>query len=227
MKDIRLEIKSRESIVKMAIDFIRTNIVEDRIKPNEKISMRQISSDLNISTTPIREAVRKLESEGLIILIPRIGFKVKQYNREKIEEIYTVRKILELYAIKLACKKITKKEIIKIKNINNKLSEILSEDKKNILEVKKLNEAFHFTIYQASKNHTICEIIQNLWYRISGLFFQIFANPEQGKTTFKEHQDIIQALEEKNIEKAVQLLDKHLNLNKEILLSYIALNDSK
>jgi len=211
----------QKSIVDIACEYIRSNIANGNIKSNEKVSMREIAKELNISRTPIREAIRKLESEGLIELLPRRGFIIKKYCSKKIEEIYEARRVLEIYAVKLACKNITGKDINKLKKSNYNLTVALKEERNNTMKIKKLNEDFHFTIYKASGNETICEMIQNLWEKISGLFIQIFRNPAQGKTTSQEHDDIIKALGKKDIDKAVLMLEKHLKVNKEVLMSYL------
>ena len=212
----------QKSIVDIAIEHIRSNIINGTIRVNEKVSMREIAKELNISRTPIREAIRKLESEGLIELLPRRGFIIKKYSSKKIEEIYEVRRVLETYAIRLACKNIGEKDIEKLKKLNHDLTLTFKEKRQNLMKLKKINEEFHFAIFKASHNETVCEIIQNLWERISGLFIHIFKNPIQGKTTFQEHENIIRALEKKDINKAIFMLEKHLKINKEILMSYLS-----
>lgn len=214
----------QKSIMDIAYEYIRSNIVNGNIKSNEKVSMREIAKELNISRTPIREAIRKLESEGLIELLPRRGFIIKKYCSKKVEEIYEARQILEIYAVKLACKNIKEKDINKLKKTNYNLAVLFEEKENNIIKIKKLNEDFHFMIYKASGNETICELIHNLWGRISGLYIQMFKNPVQGKTTFQEHDDIIRALEKRDIDKAVLMLGKHLKINKKELMLYVSQN---
>jgi DNA-binding GntR family transcriptional regulator len=227
MKKTHLKISSQKSIVDIVTDFIRSNIIEGKFDLNEKISTREIAGELKISRTPIREAIRKLESEGLVELLPRKGFILKRYDIKKIEEIYEVRKILELHATELACKNISHKEINGIKETNEKLTYTFREKRKDILELARLNKRYHFLIYQASRNEIICEMIENLWYRTSGLFIQMFTNPDQGKTTPQEHNNIIEALERRDTKKVVKLLDEHLKVNKEVLLKYNVSLDRK
>lgn len=214
----------QKSIMDIAYEYIRSNIINGNIKSNEKVSMREIAKELNISRTPIREAIRKLESEGLIELLPRRGFIIKKYCSKKVEEIYEARQILEIYAVKLACKNIKEKDINKLKKTNYNLAVLFEEKENNIIKIKKLNEDFHFMIYKATGNETICELIHNLWGRISGLYIQMFKNPAQGKTTFQEHADIIRALEKRDIDKAVLMLGKHLKVNKKELMLYVSQN---
>jgi DNA-binding GntR family transcriptional regulator len=208
-------------IVDNAYDYINNKIIQGEIELGEKILIKNLSEDLNVSLTPIREAIRKLESQGLIELLPRKGFIVKKYNMKQIDEIYAVRQILEITAIRLACNKIKKKDLDKTKKINKKIYKTILNGKKDILTIKKLNEDFHLTLYKISNNELLCEIIQNLWDRTAGLFIQLFKNPFQGKTTFQEHNEILMALEAKNTDKVVDLMKNHLQVNKESLFTFL------
>ena len=113
--------KNHNSIVEITCKYIRSKIANGEIRLNEKVSMRKIAEDLEISRTPIREAIRKLESEGLIELLPRRGFIVKKYNPKQVEEIYVARQILEVSAVRLACDRIKKKDLERLKKINDNL----------------------------------------------------------------------------------------------------------
>jgi len=220
MEKIKKQISSKKSMVSMVTEIIRDRIIEGKISFNEKVSMRKIAEELDISRTPIREAIRKLETEGLLELLPRRGFIVKTYKTKEIKEIYEVREMLEIKIIKSACECVDNKMIKKLKMINRRLSKLFEKEKKDVLKIKKLNEDFHFLIYKASGNEIICEIVKNLWYKISGLFIQLFTTKEQGMNTYREHEEIIDALEKKDKKKAEKCLKKHLELNEDILLRY-------
>jgi len=225
MEKIKKQISNKKSMVDIVTEFIRDSIIERKISFNEKVSMRKIAEEISISRTPIREAIRKLETEGLLELLPRRGFMVKAYRTKEIREIYEVREILEIKIIKTACEDVDNKMIKKLRMINKKLSKLFEEEKKDVLKIKKLNEDFHFLIYKASGNEIICEIVKNLWHKISGLFIQLFTTKEQGMNTYKEHEEIIDALEKKDKKKAEKCLRKHLKLNEDILLKYSKLKN--
>jgi len=221
MEKIKKQIIDKKSIVDNVTEFIRNSITEGKLNINERVSMRKIAEELGISRTPIREAIRRLETEGLIKLLPRKGFIVRTYKAKEIEEIYEVRRILEIKMIRTACEHADNKMIKKLKKINEKLSILFKEEKKDVLKIKKFNEDFHFLVYECSGNEVICEIVQNLWYKISDLFIQLFSTKEQGINTHKEHEEIIDALEKKDKMKAEKYLRKHLILNENVLLKYL------
>ena len=217
MENIKERIQKNKSIVEIVTAYIRKSIIEEKIKIDKRISMREIAEELDISRTPVREAIRKLESEGLIELLPRKGFIVKSYKPNEVKEIYEAREILELFLVKRSCDFMDTNTIQKLKEINNKLSLEFKKDNRDILKIKKLNEDFHFLIYRVSKNNIICEIVNNLWQKTSGLFIKLFSNPEQGINTFNEHEAILDALARKDRKNAEIFLKKHLVLNEHIL----------
>jgi len=221
MEKTKKQIIDKKSIVDNVTEFIRNSIMEGKLSSDKRVSMRKIAKELDISRTPIREAIRRLETEGLIKLLPRKGFIVRTYKIKEIEEIYEVREILEIKMIRAACEYVDNKMLKKMKKINEKLSKLFKEGKKDVLKIKKFNEDFHFLIYECSGNEIICGIVQNLWYKISDLFIQLFSTQEQGINTYKEHEEIIDALEKKDKMKAEKCLRKHLRLNENVLLKYL------
>ncbi|PKP61531.1 hypothetical protein CVT91_02920 [Candidatus Atribacteria bacterium HGW-Atribacteria-1] len=214
------EIKLQKPIVDLVADIIRRKIVNGEIKHNLRLSTRQLSEELGISRTPVREAIRRLESEGLIELLPRKGFVVKEYSIDKIKEIYEVRRILEIKAIVLACNNIEKKELNNIEKIAQKLNTELQNEKSDILAIQELNQQLHFAIYLASHNETLCQIIKNLWHRVSGLLITIFSTPHRREEIPLEHEAIIKALIARDEYSCINALEKHMEVTKEILYEY-------
>ena len=214
------EIKLQKPIVDIVTDIIRKKIVNGEIKHNLKLSTRQLSEELEVSRTPVREAIRRLESEGLIELLPRRGFILKEYSIDEIEEIYEVRRILEIKAISLACKNIKKKELDKIEKLVQELNKELQNGKLDILNIQELNKQVHFTIYEASHNETLCQFIRNLWHRVSGLLITIFSTPHRREEIPLEHQAILDALRERNERDCVKALEKHMEVTEEILFEH-------
>jgi len=214
------EIKLQKPIVDIVADIIRKKIINGEIKHNLKLSTRQLSEELEVSRTPVREAIRRLESEGLIDLLPRKGFIVKEYSIDKIKEIYDVRRVLEIKAISLACKNITKKELDNIEALAQRLNKALQNKKIDILDIEQLNKKFHFAIYQASRNETLNQIIRNLWFRVSGLLITIFSTPHRREEIPQEHEAVIRALRRKDEDACRRALIKHMEVTEEILFAH-------
>ena len=220
MKVDNSEIKLQKPIVDIVTDIIRKRIINGEIKHNLKLSTGQLSKELEVSRTPVREAIRRLESEGLIELLPRKGFIVKEYSIDEIKEIYDVRRVLEIKAISLACENITKKELDNIEVLSQRLNRALQDKKSDIFDIELLNKKLHFEIYQASRNETLCQIIRNLWHRISGLLITIFYTLHRREEIPQEHEVIIRALRRKDKNECERTLLKHMEVTEEILFEY-------
>jgi len=210
----------QKPIVDIIAKIIREDVVNGKISNRKILSTRQLSEELNVSRTPIREAIRRLECEGLIELLPRRGFVVKEYSIDKIKEIYEVRSILEIKAISLACKNIKKEELDNIEKFAQRLNKELQNEKVNILNIEQLNKKLHFAIYLASHNETLCQIIKNLWHRVSGLLITIFSTPHRREEIPFEHEAIIKALKERNEKDCIRALKKHMEITEEILFKH-------
>lgn len=209
-----------EPMVGVIAEKIKKDIVYGRIKRGSKLSTRKISEELNVSRTPVREAIRRLESEGLIALLPRRGFVVKEYDLDEIKEIYQVRKILESEAIRCACINMIIEELDNIENISKELNEELKKQPSNLFKIQEINKRFHFSIYCVCHNKTLCNIIENLWYKSFGLLITIFSAPHRREEIPIEHQAIIAALKTGKPDEAVKALRDHMRETKSILISY-------
>ena len=209
-----------EPMVDIIAEKIKKEIVYGKIERGSRLSTRKISEELNVSRTPVREAIRRLETEGLIELLPRRGFAVKDYSLDEIREIYNVRKILESEAIRCACENINIEELRNIENISKELNLELKKQPSDIFIIQNINKIFHFSIYCICRNKCLCNIIENLWYKSFGLLITIFSAPHRREEIPIEHQAIIDALKTGKPEKAVQALRKHMKETEGILISY-------
>ena len=218
----------KETLTDQIAVLIREAIVNGEFTPGTMISLRELSQKWKVSRTPLREAARKIEAEGLIVSVPRKGFMVKMFSAEEVKEIYIIRESLEILAVKLACKNISTKELEKVEKIHNKIKALLKEYRTpNDLDIKtiqKLNRFFHFSIYKASKNKHLVDLISNLWDRSSTMIYCILSTPYRLKNTVKEHSEILKNLKNKDEIGVERALKKHLQISEDILLKYINKN---
>ncbi len=216
-------LKEHLPISEVAVELLRKSIIEGHLAPGTKISVRELAESWGISRTPIREAIKRLESEGLLVSIPRKGAVVRKFTPREIRDIYTVRLALELLAVRLAIPNLQDKRIEEIELIHRNLVDALGTTKEmNVSEIIRLNDDFHFSIYKASSNEILCDIIRNLWNRISPIIVVIITSPERGKHMISEHSLILEALRERDSEKAAKALQSHMESTQRILLRYYA-----
>ena len=160
-------IKGKYSVVDETYSFLKKSISEGLFQPGSRLYIDKISKQLGVSRTPVREAINRLEVEGLIVSIPRKGPAVNVVSKDEIEEIQGIRAELESYGAKLAIGRITEKEIALLENIESRIekflkeSESFSEDIPSWKIINKLNWQFHSVILKVSGNRKLYQIMNN------------------------------------------------------------------
>ena len=197
--------------VKIA-SILRKAIFSGDIKAGEELSLTDISNKLNVSRTPVREAFQILESENLLELRMNKGAIVKCIDDNFFKDYYEVRILLEAKAIE--------------KSINNGidvsyLEKVHNEFEKNIEssteeDYKKYNQNFHFYIWKNANNEKLFSILLSLW---NGPSFQIIGKRNYIDDSLEEHKEIIEAIKEKNVKRAVSCVETHLNTSLKNILA--------
>lgn len=182
---------SGEYIVNEIADGIRNDIQKRIYQSGDKIKEIELCSRFGVSRTPVREAFRLLQQEGLLIHIPHCGVQVAEIGEKEMFDVLSIRARLEAYSSGLAALQSTPEDIASLREMNEKLC--LNGAKSSILD-----EEFHLYIAKMGKNHILVEILSSLYVknRIRDYLFPI--RQERLPYTCKEHEDIIAALEKKD-----------------------------
>lgn len=189
---------------------IRKAIIRGDFSPGERIMEIQLAEKLGVSRTPVREAIRKLELDGLVEMIPRKGTYIKKVIKKDIEDIFEVRKYLEALAAFLAAQRIKENQIKEMKEILvdfDKYSE--QNDIKGLIE---MDTKFHDALFRASGNEKLVEIAQSIKqhvYRYRVLYINDYGNKEG--TLSKEHHEILDAIIKRDPQTAEKLSREHVN----------------
>lgn len=191
---------------------LKQKILAGEFSMGDSINISKISEELNVSTIPVREAVKRLETEGLVDVVPHKGAQVKTYDPEKIKEIYAIRAVLEGLAAKSAIPNMDPEKIKHLKEMTEQMRQyaLNGEDERFGMA----NKEFHRYIYQHSTYPMLYDLIFNLW---EGNWAKtVFAfNHNRMFEAVEEHLEIIKAIEEKDEEKTEQLVKQHkLNTSK-------------
>lgn len=201
---LKLETWELETIPTKVCRIIREAILSGEFKPGQRLVQDELANSIGVSRMPIREAFKKLESEGLIIVEPHKGASVKSFSVKEVEEIYHLRSIFEKEAVEDS-----------VKNMNdfviNKL-EALVVEMENTSDIEKfvqINIQFHHELISCCQWSRLKSFIENLW---SG-FPQHTPHmlPNQIGTSNSEHRDILKAVKEKDSMKAGELISKHIS----------------
>lgn len=173
------------------VDFIKDSVVTGRLKPGERVPEQEIAESFGISRTPIREAFRQLESEGFITVTPRKGAVVSPITDKDVSEFYSIKSLLEGYAAKTACPKLTQKELKKLENLNAQMEKCAERnDVKNFF---KLDNQFHDTFLKACGNEKLCSLIHHLVQQFERFRITAMSLPGRMNDSVKQHEKIIEA----------------------------------
>ena len=194
-------------------DVVRERILKGEYEIGEKIKENQIASELKVSRTPIREAFKLLENEGLIDYIPNRGCFAKGFTKQDVDDIYAVREALEELAVRWAVERITPEEITALEEQVD-LMEFYSKkkDKKKALE---LNATFHDVIYAAARSRFLAQVLRSYKEYIEKTRKSIFYEQSYLESILREHRAIFEAISERDAEKAVEAIAKHLEASQD------------
>lgn len=195
-------------------DYLKTAILTGRLNPGEKLTEEHLAKTIGVSRTPVREALHKLESEGLIKPRNKRGFSVSGDSREEVEDLFEIRSILEGYALRLVSERISDSLLKKLTGFVNKAEKALKN--KNIDEVFKWNTRFHDTLHsivvEKRKLYRLMVDIRKfvLRYRKDTLRY-----PDGGKRTVHGHKKIIMALQLRDPDLCERVMREHIQEAKE------------
>jgi len=202
------------SISDQIYERLKQQVLYGEIEPGERLMQNQVAETLKASRTPVREAFRRLEQDGLVERVPQGGVRVTRLDIEAIQEVFGIRNVLEAYAVELACGRITAEEIGSLKRLVNQAGDLLSSSElgreMKIKSIFELNSQFHDIIYRASGNSYLISMINSLRFIVGRLRFLGLRADSTWSRAWDEHAQLIGFLEKKDKESAARLLKIHL-----------------
>lgn len=194
---------------------LREDILRGKLTRGEKLTEQHVCDEYNVSRTPVREAFRLLDQEGLLQMIPNRGAFVTGFSKQDISDMYDMRMEYEVLAFKWAVMRSTDEEIERIEDAFD-LMEFYTE-KGDVASAVEQNVHFHELLYTASHNAQITRILTSYQY-----YTKLFKHDEDVeaeeaahmKELLAEHRKMLQALKERDAEKGIQLVRKHRQASK-------------
>ena len=187
---------------------IKGDIIDGKYKPNERIVISEVAREFGTSDIPVREAMRHLESDGLIQNKPYVGPIVTDFDLVDIQKIYHIRAVLEGMATRRAVERIGKKGLKKLETILSKMKKAVGSA--NYVLLSNLNREFHHVIYSASENEYLIKVIFDLWdmsLRARAIFSFM---PARAREAVDEHANIVAAVKKKDGNSAEKLVIQHM-----------------
>lgn len=221
MKEPSFEVKMNEYLPLRDVVFhtLRQAILKGELKPGERLMEIQLAKKLGVSRTPIREAIRKLELEGLVLMIPRKGAEVAEITEKNLRDVLEVREALERLAVRLACEQITKAQVREVREAAEAFQDALTSG--NVTEIAEADEHFHDLINLATGNQKLIQILHNLREQMYRYRVEYLKNEAVFPQLLEEHESLIRAIERRQKEQAAEIVCRHINNQAEAISGII------
>lgn len=198
-------------------ESLQSMIISGKIPLGERIIEKEYADKLKISRTPIREAIRRLSQEDLVLISPKIGATVRTVTEDDVVEIYEIRMQLEKLAVLKAIERVTDEEIKEIENLLDLTEE--TNRRGDVKEVVRLFGVFNTLIYSASGMNRLRDMISKLNEYTQRFRHISIREDERREKAIKEHRLILDAIKNKDKESVDSLIKNHLKTSLDIVLS--------
>lgn len=207
--NFELDMNSFLPLRDVVFNTLRQAILRGELEPGERLPEIQLADKLGVSRTPIREAIRKLELEGLVIMIPRKGAVVAEITEKSLRDVLEVRRALEELSVKLACEKIQEEELEELKVAAKEFESALKTG--DVTAFAEADVRFHDIIYRTTDNQRLIQLLYNLREQMYRYRVEYLKREDSHDTLLAEHQYIIEMLEKRDVKRAVEAVCAHVD----------------
>ena len=213
--DFRVNMDEYLPLRDVVFKTLRQGILKGELEPGERLMEIQLAERLGVSRTPIREAIRKLELEGLVLMIPRKGAEVAKISENNLRDVLEVRRSLEELAIDLACQRMTEEELSELKKTEERFAKAIQTGE--VMEIAQTDESYHEIIYNSTKNQKLVQILNNLREQMYRYRLEYIKDEDKRQILLVEHDHIIKALSLRHVQEAKMAIREHID-NQEITI---------
>jgi DNA-binding GntR family transcriptional regulator len=199
---------TRRTLAAQVVERIRQAILDQSLPPGSRINQYKLAEDLEVSLVPVREALKALESEGLVSITPRRGAFVTEISLSDLDELYFARKLLEGEAIALACPHLTEADFAALAELMTAMR--ASTDAADIRAFMLGNREFHMRIYTAAGNRYLLQTIEKLWEHSELYRFRYMFVLRNADVVHQEHNEIFAACRAGDADRARHLIHEHI-----------------
>ena len=209
--DMDFEVNMNEYLPLRDVVFntLRKAILRGELKPGERLMEIQLANKLGVSRTPIREAIRKLELEGLVLMIPRKGAEVAQITEKNMQDVLEVRKALEELSVQLACERITPEQVEEMKMAAEDFRKFLKSG--DVTKIAEADVKFHDIIFAATNNQRLITLLNNLREQMYRFRVEYLKQKECYPQLLEEHDKLIALISGGEVEEACELMGCHID----------------
>ncbi len=186
---------------------LREAIIRGVLPEGQRIQDRLLALELGVSRTPVREALQRLEAEGFLKNVPRLGLIVAEITPQEIEDIYIIRIALEGVAARLAAQRASAGDIEILSSLNEGIAR--ATHSRDVQQLTTLNREFHQAIYQAARNASLAELLNRLHYAVQRFRQSTLSIPERAQEALEEHEQLVAAIRDRDAERAEAIARAH------------------
>lgn len=212
-----LAIPSHMTKTALAISALRTAILRGDLAPDASLTVGRIAQMLGMSPTPVREAIRTLQAEGLLQHEPHHTVSVNGYTAQDIHDLYQTRADLESQATRIATPRLSEADLAQLTHLNTQMRHLAETDSTDALN--QLNSDWHLLIYSAADNRILLDLVQHLWKKF--VWDVNWILPGRSLRSIEEHDAVLVALCSRNADEAVNRMRAHLQYGEEFAVAYL------
>ena len=213
---LNFDIQNHKPLREMVYEELKMQILKGSIIPGTRMMEVELAEEMGVSRTPIREAIRKLEKEGLVTIEPRRGAYASMISTEDMVEILEVRQDLEGLAAYFAADRRTKSQMNELKQVSNSYNEAVKEG--NMEAMIKHDTRFHHIIVESCRNKILVQMIEQLQELVLRFRYIYYDNFKRAENMPEEHEAIVAAIAEGDADKARAAADIHIERLKELVI---------
>lgn len=193
----------------VVFNTLRQAILRGELKPGTRLMEIQLANKLGVSRTPIREAIRKLELEGLVLMTPRKGAEVAEITEKNMLDVLEVRKALEELAAELACERVKPEQIEEMEAAEANFEATL--ESADVTKIAEADVKFHDVIFAATDNKRLITLLSNLREQMYRFRVEYLKKPEYYPKLIAEHKQMIAAIKNGEKDVACETIGKHID----------------
>jgi DNA-binding GntR family transcriptional regulator len=209
-------VPDRRSLGDHVFENLRQAIIRGDVAPGDRLVESRIAEIMDISRTPVREAIHKLEREGLLRKLPRGGFTVVRLTRDDIEETFGIRCVLESYAARLAALNHREEDLIPLEEKIREFQRCLA--KGQLEELPKINTEFHNLFYALSRSPKLIKLVNDLRDQIYRFRLILLRVDDWARTSNEDHRNMLEAIRQRDADRVETLVREHIEGGKRIVL---------
>ncbi len=223
-ENLQIEMNDLLPLRDVVFHTLRRAILTGQLKPGERLMEVHLANKLGVSRTPIREAIRKLELEGLVTMIPRRGAEVAQITEKSLKDVLEVRRALDVLSVELACERITKEEMEELYRACQEFEKAAREKEPSV--IAQADVRLHDIIVDATRNQRLKQLVNNLSEQMYRYRFVYIQEANQYENLIEEHREVYESIAERNKERAARAARLHIDNQELSILRQLRLEKS-